>query len=77
MSEITHATAAPFVGRILLATAEDDELAFFAAIAEAQAADVTPAALLVVVAQGLTLHMDAANPNWKSEVRRGLIEGQQ
>ncbi len=72
---ITHADTAPFVGRVLLATATDDEPAFFAAIIDAAVEGIDSTTLLVVVAQALTLHLDAANPNWAAEVMRGLLEG--
>lgn len=72
---VTHSDTAPFVGRVLLAVATDDEEAFFAAVVEAASEGVDSTALLVVVAQALTLHMDAANPGWRAQVRAGLLEG--
>lgn len=71
---ITHADTAPFVGRVLLAVRDEDETALLVALSDATAAGVDPAALLVVVAQALVLHMDAANPAWPDQVRRGLAE---
>lgn len=75
VTDVTHSDTAPFVGRLLLAVADEDEPAFFAALMDAASEGVDSAPLLVVVAQALTLHMDRANPAWRDEVRRGLLEG--
>jgi hypothetical protein len=72
---ITHSDAAPFVGRLLLAVADEDELGLTLAFEDAARRGVAPAHLAVVVAQALVGHMDRANPGWAAQVRRGLAEG--
>lgn len=72
---LTHEDVAPYLGRVLLAVATDDDDAFFAAIIDAASEGVDATAILVLTAQALTLHLDHANPAWQAEVRRGLLEG--
>jgi len=72
---VTHRDVSPFLGRVLLATADADEPAMLQALADADAAGVDAPALVVVLAQALVVHVDRANPGWREEVRRGLLEG--
>lgn len=71
---VTHADTAPFIGRLLLATADSDEDAFFIALVDAASEGVDAASLLVVTMQALVPKLDRDNPRWRDQVRQGLLE---
>lgn len=70
----TPVDLAPFLGRIVLAASDSDETAFQIAVQDAHLAGISPVQLLVLTAQSLAAQLEINAPDWKSEVRLGLLE---
>ena len=65
---------APYLGRLVLSASDSDDIAFQQAVEDAHLAGVTPIQLLIVVSQSLGVQLDTISPEWRTEVRRGLLE---
>jgi hypothetical protein len=74
--ELTHQDVALPLARVLLTVADNDEPAVLAALIDAASDGVDAAAILVVTAQALIVHMEHANPAWREPLRQSLLQAQ-